>query len=285
MDYRFSEDLQLVLELLRCSKKELAAQLGTSTMTLDRWIKGLSQPRTSALEGFYDYAFSRGIDLNRIKAQLYQEELGRASEIALFHGSKSGIEGPLSASASRANNDFGQGFYCGETLAQSAMFITAFPRSSLYMIAFNPAGLSCLSFAVDRHWMLTIASFRGRLKDYDNHPVICELRRNVSAADYLIAPIADNRMYEVIDQFIDGEITDLQCEHSLSATDLGRQYVFTTERALEQVRVLEHCFLGQRERRHYEAERSESTRIGLTKAKAARRQYRGQGLYIEELLS
>ena len=164
MDYRFSEDLQLALELLRCGKKELAAQLGTSTMTLDRWIKGLSQPRANALEGFYDYAFSRGIDLNRIKAQLYLEELGRASEIALFHGSKSGIEGPLSASASRTNNDFGQGFYCGETLAQSAMFITAFPRSSLYMIAFNPAGLSCLSFAVDRHWMLTIASFRGRLK-------------------------------------------------------------------------------------------------------------------------
>ena len=87
MDYRFSEDLQLALELLRCGKKELAAQLGTSTMTLDRWIKGLSQPRANALEGFYDYAFSRGIDLNRIKAQLYQEELGRASEIALFHGS------------------------------------------------------------------------------------------------------------------------------------------------------------------------------------------------------
>lgn len=285
MDYRFSDDLLLALDLLPYSKKELAARLDTSVMTLDRWLKRSSQPRKESLATFYDYLYSQGLDLNGIKAQLYQEELSRLSQTLLFHGSKSGITGSLSVAASRANNDFGQGFYCGESLMQSAMFVTTFPSSSLYMIAFNPTGLTPLSFAVDQTWMLTIASFRGRLKDYEDHPLVQQLRHRVEQADYLIAPIADNRMYEVIDSFIEGEITDLQCEHSLSATNLGRQYVFTTPQALHQVRILEHCFLGTAERARYEAHRSESARLGLAKAKAARRQYRGQGLYIEELLS
>ena len=32
--------------------------------------------------------------------------------------------------------------------------------------------------------------------------------------------------FEIIDRFIDGEITDVQCQHCLSATNLGKQYVF-----------------------------------------------------------
>ena len=31
--------------------------------------------------------------------------------------------------------------------------------------------------------------------------------------------------FEIIDRFIDGEITDVQCQHCLSATNLGKQYV------------------------------------------------------------
>jgi len=31
-------------------------------------------------------------------------------------------------------------------------------------------------------------------------------------------------MFEIIDSFIEGEITDVQCQHCLSATNLGKQY-------------------------------------------------------------
>lgn len=284
MNFRIQEDIALVLDMLSCDKKELADQLDVSRMTLDRWLSGTSAPRWEHLDRFYNYATDHGVPLNKIKAQLYTEELELLNEQVLFHGSKSGIKGPISLTAARANNDFGQGFYCGESLMQSAMFVTNFPSSSLYMLAFRPQSLNSLEFSVDQDWMLAVASFRGRLGAYIRHPRIDAIRRRVAEADYIIAPIADNRMYEIIDQFIDGEITDAQCQHSLSATDLGKQYVFTTQKALDHLRIVEHCFLCTKERARYEAARSEETAAGLAKAKAARRQYRNVGRYIEELL-
>lgn len=285
MDFRLKEDIALVLDMLPCTKMELARSLGVSRMTLDRWLQGASVPRWEHLDRFYGFALGRGVPLNKIKAQLYAEELEGAHKKVLFHGSKSGIEGPLSLTASRANNDFGQGLYCGESLMQSAMFVTHFASSSLYMLAFDPRLLNALEFSVNQDWMLTVASFRGRLDAYRNHEHIKGLMKRVAEADYIIAPIADNRMYEVIDQFIDGEITDVQCQHSLSATNLGKQYVFTSQNALKHVGILEHCFLCSKERETYEILRLEETASGLAKAKAARRQFRNQGCYIEELLT
>ena len=44
---------------------------------------------------------------------------GKKEDI-LFHGSKAGIDGKLSLDKSKKANDFGKGFYCGESLEQSA---------------------------------------------------------------------------------------------------------------------------------------------------------------------
>lgn len=91
-------------------------------------------------------------------------------------------------------------------------------------------------------------------------------------------------MFEIIDSFIDGEITDVQCRHCLSATNLGNQYVFTTQRALDRVKILTHCYLAQEEKMYYLESRKESEEVNRDKVKVARKQYRGQGHYIEEIL-
>ena len=102
--------------------------------------------------------------------------------------------------------------------------------------------------------------------------------------DYIVAPIADNRMFEIIDQFIDGEITDIQCQHCLSATNLGNQYVFISEKALNQVEILERCYLANAEKEAYLTARQEGYEMNRDKVKVARRQYRDQGNYIEDIL-
>lgn len=98
------------------------------------------------------------------------------------------------------------------------------------------------------------------------------------------ASLADNRMFEIIDSFIDGEITDEQCRHCLSATNLGNQYIFLDQKALERVHILEHCYLCQEEKEYYLYSRKDSVDMNRDKVKVARRQYRGQGKYIEEIL-
>ena len=140
------------------------------------------------------------------------------------------------------------GFYCGESLEQSAMFVATYPDSSLYMLRFDRSGLVGKEFGVSSDWVLLIAYFRKRLREYADSVVIRELVKQVDGVDYIMAPIADNRMFEIIDQFIDGEITDEQCRHCLSATNLGQQYVFLTEKALRQVRLLERCYLTTAEK-------------------------------------
>lgn len=283
MEYAVKDDIQLVRHLLDCSLEDLASGLDVSHMTLYRWMNGQSAPSDTLAATFYGYAFERGVRLNQIKARLYKEDM-QGAKILLFHGSKSGIRGPLRTDASRPNNDFGQGFYCGESLQQAAMFVSAFENSCLYIVALRNNGLEEVRFAVDQDWMLTIALFRGRLAEYASHPRLQQLRQQVEKADLVIAPIADNRMYEIIDSFIEGEITDEQCRHCLSATDLGNQFVLRTDAALGQTTILEKCFLAPAEKAHYLSQREEASRTGLAKAKVARRQYRGQGRYIDEVL-
>lgn len=284
MEYRFQEDILLVQEITGLSRRELAGKIGVGTATLERWAQGDVQPSQQRLALFYDYAFRHGVPLNRIKAQLRTEELAKTEYQLLFHGSKSGIEGPLALTLSRANNDFGRGFYCGESLEQSAMFVNQYQTSSIYMVAFAPSGLRGARFEVDQDWMLTVSTFRGRLKDYEGHPKIQELMRRVDEADYLVAPIADNRMFEIMDDFSQGFITDEQCQHALSATGLGMQWVMASDGALKQTTLLEKCYLSGEERSYYERKRKEELEVGLAKVKAARRQYRGRGRYVDELL-
>ena len=285
MLFRAAQDLETVMELQQLSSEKFAKNIGVSRMTLNNWLSGKHEISEAHLAAFYEYAYKSGIKLNKIKEQLYREDVVSASEILLFHGAKTEIVGELSLDRSRRNNDFGQGFYCGENLEQSVMFVSNFPKSSLYMIKFNKVGLKCRAFGVTRDWMLMIAYYRNRLGDFANAGIVKELIDQNTGIDYIIAPIADNRMFEIIDSFIDGEITDIQCRHCLSATNLGNQYVFVSQASLDQIIILERCYLSQKEKEAYLNARQETYEVNRDKVKIARKQYRGQGDYIEDILA
>jgi hypothetical protein len=165
------------------------------------------------------------------------------------------------------------------------MFVSAFPSSSVYAFAFDPSGLMGLDFHVDQRWMLAIAWFRGWLGDYAEHPLVIEVREQVKTADYVTAPIADNSMFNTVNAFIEGEITDIQCQHSLSATNLGRQYVCLSLRALDALEMRQRCFLPESEKASYLETRRQESAVSNSKAKEAKRLFRNEGRYIEEVLS
>ena len=249
-DFALCTDIEIVMELLEITAKDLADNIGVTPTTISRWRKREEQVSSSNLNAFYNFAFRKGIRLNKIKEQLFKEDCGRNS-IILFHGAKTYIDGRISIEKSKSTNDFGRGFYCGESLEQSAMFVANYPESLLYILEFDKTDLSYTQLNVDRDWMLLIAYFRNKLNDYAKHPVILDLLSKLEGVDYIVAPIADNRMFEIIDSFIDGEITDVQCQHCLSATNLGNQYVFVTDKALSQLQILRHCYLASDEKSYY----------------------------------
>lgn len=284
MDYRVNQDIESIIEILGITRDHFAAEIGVSRVAVSNWCSGKTKISNSNIKQIYEYAFQKGVRLNRIKEQLYIEDRSSKSDILLFHGAKMSIEGKVDLVHSKQVNDFGKGFYCGESLEQSAMFVANQPGSCLDMLSFNNKGLKKRVFHVDRDWMLTVAYYRGTLKEYEDSETIKKLVSADQGADYIIAPIADNRMFEIIDSFIAGEITDEQCRHCLSATDLGNQYVFRTQKAVDRVTILERCYLADAEKEYYLESRQASYMISQDKVKLARRQYRNQGEYIEEIL-
>lgn len=282
MQYKVQEDIALIQELLGVSRAELARETGISVPTLDRWATGKTRPDAMKLDALYSYAYRRRIRLNRYKEQFLAEDAPESC-IPLYHGAKSVLEGPLSCNHSRVNNDFGRGFYCGETFEQAAMFVSGFSGSCVYSLTFDSQNLAGLVLGVNLDWMLCVSVCRGKLERYRDMPRVRELLARLESADYVIAPIADNRMFQIIDEFADGEITDVQCEHALSATDLGMQYVLRTEDATSAAVLHERCFLCNAERAAYRSLSQERTHMGIDKAKVARRNYRGQGRYVDEV--
>lgn len=286
MNNRFlvSHDLQMIRELKEYTQEDLAMELGVDKSTIKRWENDKMEISEASIEKLYSYAYEHNIHINRIKEQLYREDCERENHIVLFHGAKSIISGPLDLSKSKESNDFGKGFYCGETLEQAAMFVSSYSNPSIYVMDFDTSRLKGYRFMVNQEWMLIIAYFRGRLEEYKDTFHIKSLLQKIEDADYIIAPIADNRMFQIIDNFIDGEITDEQCQHCLSATNLGFQYVFKTEKAVKQLDVLERCYLCQYEKEMYKKKRLEDNKASEDKVKILRKQYRGQGHYIDEIL-
>lgn len=284
MDYKFQNDLEYIREILGLTQVELAQELEVQPVTISRHELGNQEISDGLLEKTYSFAFQKGVRINKLKEMFLREELAPNHKM-LFHGAKDGISGRISAKIGKKNNDFGRGFYAGETYEQAVSFVSGVGRSSVYYLDFDNSGLKCKNYNVDRDWMLTIAYYRETLGDYENHPIIKQLIAEVEDADYLIAPIADNRMFRIIHAFISGEITDEQCKHCLSAINLGMQYVFLTDRAVDNIRILERCYIAQNERKYYDKMRSDDSRIGEDKVKLARIKYRGQGKYIDEILS
>lgn len=283
-DYKVLEDILTVQGLLEYTDDDMANSLGVTRTTLNNWKKKINRISEKHTEQFYDFTFNNGIDLNKIKESLHKEENNGQNHKVLFHGAKTDIEGKISLEKSKDNNDFGKGFYCGESLEQSAMFVSAIPKSSLYIVDFNNIGLKGKNLDINEEWILLIAYHRGRLKDWIDSKRVKNILRKYENIDFIIAPIADNRVYEIIDSFINGEITDVQCQHCLAATNLGKQYVFLSERAIKNLKVLEHCYLAEKEKDYYLTIRSSSINMNRDKVKIARRRFRNKGKYIEEIL-
>ena len=284
MTYQFAKDLRAIREILGISQEEFAAELGVQQVTLSRNELGKTKPSQKLMEQVYSFAFRKKIQLNRLKEMLWTENLGNEYKL-LFHGAKSSINGDLSVRASRSNNDFGQGFYTGERYEQAVSFVSGFEKASVYLLQFDKKDLTCRQYEVNQDWMMTIAYYRGALGRYQDHPCVQKLRDDSRSCDYIIAPIADNRMFLIINSFIDGEITDEQCKHCLAATNLGSQYVFVSDKAINHVKLLERCYLSVNEKDYYKNIRSSETKLGDDKVKLARIEYRGKGRYIDEILT
>jgi len=285
MEFNYIKDIEFAKKVLSLSNEDVCKMLGITRMTYYRWISHKTTPSLENLEKTYDAFYSKNLRINLLKEEMYKSKESKKIKI-LYHGAKEFIDGEITVEKSEPKKDFGKGFYVGESLLQSASFVSNFQNSSVYAIECNLASISkIVELDVSCEWMVLISYFRGKIDEYSNSKYLRDLIKKVESADLIIAPIADNTMYDILDDFSSGEITDLQCLNALSANWLGKQYVFMNDKAIKRsLKIIDRFYLCNQEKNDYKTKKEESTKIGKDKVKLAKREYAGKGKYIEDLL-
>ncbi len=277
-------EIIVICETLNLSESELAKELDVSFETINNW-KNKKKIDDSNLEKLYSFAYYKGIKFNNIYEQFYKEDFSSESNVILFHGAKKSFCMPIDfENNSKKRNDFGVGFYLGQTFEQAANYISFLDANNVYCFKLNLTNLKIYKFDVNTEWMITIAYFRGWLDDYKECNYIKKILNKIKDIDVIIAPIADNRMFDIITEFIEGNITDEQCKHSLAATNLGFQYVLKTNKTLENITYIREMFVCKKEKEKCIENRVSISENGIQKVKLARIEYKNKGQYIEEIL-
>ena len=276
-DYQIREDIQFILETEGINSAELSQKSKISRTTLNEIMKN-GKTTDSVCEKFYSYIYENGYRINSVKEELLKEKYKNV----LFHGSKNGLS-EVTVTGSRNNCDFGKGFYLGETYDQALAFVCENDKSSVYSFRYSLDSLKVKAFDCSLEWMIAICYYRGTLGDYSQNKSVRKIISEVESADLIIAPIADNKVFYVMAQFTDGEINADVALHSLSASKLGLQYIFKTEKSIKKLVPVEKYYLCIPERADCKNRINERSLEIDTKLKLAKREFKS-GLYIEELL-
>ena len=269
------------------SQQELADRLGVTFATINRWENAKAAPNKMAQTKLYDFCKEMAIPVYDILIQNIQYEAKNLpvsdDRMVLFHGSKSGIVGRI-APISREKCDFGAGFYMGTEPMQPLTLICDYEKAKFYIVSIAMEGLRDLDIPADLEWAMVVAYNRGKMDSikgtamYEKYRMLCENK------DIMIGSIANDRMFYVLDNFFQGNITDLALVKSLSALQLGRQFVAVTQTACDLVRIEKEIPLSYLEKR-FLRDVSEANRVkGVSMADDICKNYRREGLFFDEII-
>ena len=272
---------------LNAGQDELAKMIGTSYATVNRWENGHSRPGKAAQLRLYDICRQEGINLEElVHAKIEKVVAGlisRPESPVLYHGSKSGITGAI-APISRDRCDFGKGFYMGTDPYQPLTLISDLEQSRFYVIRLNLKGLRVLQVRPDIEWAMLVAYNRGKMEEAKGTKLYEHYSNMADGYDVIVGSIANDRMFYVLDNFFLGNITDKALVMSLSALQLGKQYVAVTEKACSHATIEAELELSYLER-VFLRDLSESNRIkGVNLANQICKDYRREGLFFDEIL-
>lgn len=278
INYFVKKDLEFLMDSENLTIEQIADTIDVSRTTLHSILN--NEPSMKSIyEKIYSLIYRYKYRLNSVKEEIIKE---MTKDIVLFHGSKKGLDN-IDVIHSRNTCDFGRGFYLGETYENALSFVCENELSSVYSFTCDLKKLKVLRFDCTIEWMLAICYFRGTIKEYEKKKMILDIIEKIESADVIIAPIADNKMFYIMNLFANGEINAEVALHSLSASKLGLQYVFKTRKSLKYLKPIEKYYLCSEEKKEcIKRIQSRSEEID-TKLKLSRREFRN-GLYIEELI-
>ena len=272
---------------MNMNQTEFAELLNVTFATVNRWENGRALPNKLAQDKIYDLCKEYGVPvydmvLEKIEVASGSIELEKG-RVLLYHGSKSGIEGNI-APKSRKQCDFGEGFYMGTEPSQALTLICDYESAKFYIVSISVDNLAVLDVPADLEWAMIVAYHRGRMEKIKGTPFYSKYEEMTKDKDLVIGSIANDRMFFVIDNFFIGNITDAALINSLSALELGKQYVAVTQKGCDAVRIEKEIPISYLEKL-FMKEVSEANRVkGSSLASDICRNYRREGVFFDEIL-
>lgn len=282
------ETIQMLRERLRLTQAELAEQLGVSFASVNRWENCRAIPGRQVQQKLLEVCDANGIvvaDLVRARILAEADALSVAPErTVLYHGSKSGLTGDI-APKSREYCDFGAGFYMGSEPLQPLTLICGFEQSRFYIVSADLSALSVKMFRPDLDWAMYVAYHRGQMEAARGTPLFEKCAGMDGNADIVVGSIANDRMYVVLDDFFQGNLTDTALIESLSVLQPGVQYVARTARGCAAVRVEKEIPLLWFERQSLSIVNERNRAFGIETANQIRKSHRRDGRYFDEIIA
>ena len=272
---------------MNMNQTEFAEKLNVTFATVNRWENGRAVPNKLAQDKIYDLCKEHNVPVYDIVLEKIEDasksielESGR---VLLYHGSKSGIEGKIEPK-SRKQCDFGAGFYMGTEPSQALTLICDYESAKFYIVSVAIDELKVLDVPADIEWAMLVAYHRGRMETVKGTPFYDKYQAMTEENDLVIGSIANDRMFYVIDSFFQGSLTDEALVNSLSALELGKQYVAVTQKGCDAVRIEKEIPISYLEKL-FMKEVSEANRVkGTSLANDICKNYRREGLYFDEIL-
>ena len=263
------------------SQEQFAAELGTTAVSINRWENGKVIPNQMAQKNMYSFCKNNNIDVSDlvIKASRYVND----NENIFYHGSKKGIVGNI-APSSRAECDFGQGFYMGTDVLQPLTLVCAEDKPKLYTVELDLSGLKVLDVEIGLDWAMLIAYYRRQMDKVKGSPIYEKYAHFADGYDVIVGYIANDRMYTELARFFNGTITDVALLKCLSVLDLGKQYVAITQKACDQIKILEERDLHLLERLALQDKSVVRRAEGIAMADEIVKKHRREGKFFDEII-
>lgn len=272
---------------LNMSQTEFAEQLNVTFATVNRWENGRAVPNKLAQSKMYDFCREKSVPvydmtLKKITdaAEAVRLDTGR---VLLYHGSKAGIEGAIEPK-SRKQCDFGKGFYMGTDSGQALSLICDYEKSKFYIVSIGTDELAHMEVPTDIDWAMLVAYHRGKMEKIIGTSFYNKYRDMTADKDLIVGNIANDRMFFVIDNFFVGNVTDAALINSLSALQLGKQYVAVSQKGCDAVRIEAEVNLSYLERLFVKEVAEENRARGISLANDICKNYRREGLFFDEIL-
>lgn len=281
------ELIKQIRQYIGLSQTEMAKKIGVQFATINRWENGHSQPTRLAEEGLFSLCEDFNVPVYDMIIEKINSEVSSLKieneRLILYHGSKSGLVGEI-APISREKCDFGKGFYMGTTPEQPLTLICDFEESKFYVVSIDVNELATVEISEDIDWAMIVAYHRGRMERIKGSKFYNKYSTLTTDKDLVIGSIANDRMFYVIDNFFLENITDIALVNSLSALQLGKQYVALTEKACKAIKVEKEIELSFFEKKVLRKVSEKNRQKGIELANEICKSYRREGKFFDEIL-